>query len=465
MLRLEIVKREREWREREEYTASERESIFQMKFLSLSSSTVLYAWLSSLTGVLQMVQGEIEYGFEIAKDDGSVEVQGNCNCQGSTGGKGAVTTIQEGVTVRADSTLAYPDGSIYDIRFDSGGEYWEFSFKQLWKAPGSAANKNEAIISATGKISHITVTWPDKDNNCNESCEKHDNGVSWETTINAGGVTKFKVCCEDGKAVAELGIKDGQIDACNEGCWNKNQNCQYAVFEVEFDCTKASTALPTNPPTAQPVPDPTPLPTAPPTGSPTSLPTPPPTAQPTRCPPIPDPTPDPSVPSGGCEDLEDTPDSVCTGGYSIITKVEGTSGDPPEDIFYDIKFTSKDNKPYIKFKVNNPYDESADMYMEVDDSIGAVETTSKCEIEYDMKVCPSANPVEYEVPCHEAQGEAYTRVEIFFEPMQSTISDSPLKKPTDCCCEDDRNPNEGSAIYYVYDLECKCPQEAARREL
>ena len=160
-----------------------------------------------------------------------------------------------GIRVAEDSGLQVPNGVIIPVNggYNAAG-FYEFQVKQLWKGVSNPT------LGGSGGISHINVVYQDYDDSCNDVCPK-DDGVSPNALVDAGG-SSYKACCVNGVAKATVAVKDGQIkdlSSCNSGCWNSNQDNQYALYEFEFTCSDSGGSDTTPDPTPPPTPIPTPV--------------------------------------------------------------------------------------------------------------------------------------------------------------------------------------------------------------
>ena len=186
------------------------------------------------------------------------------------------------------------------------------------------------------------------------------------------------------------------------------------------------------------------------TPSPTANPTP----QPTEEPVVPDATPVPV----GCPAMTDTRSTKCPG--SDIMEVLESQGQPlPGDAIYDIQFLPDSGAHgEVSFKVDNPFVENADIYVEFHQQVGVRGAFDVlCD---DFLNIPGCNPGADTIKgaCIERNGRKFSIVNVYYVSQESSFLATPAFVEVPECCEYyDHNDSSYQIAKYTFEIECECP--------
>jgi len=163
--------------------------------------------------------------------------------------------------------------------------------------------------------------------------------------------------------------------------------------------------------------------------------------------------------------MSDTSDTVCPDSDTPVVKLLGSSGDVPlpegADIFYGIV---TDMEPHdgatgttVKFKVNNPFDSNADVYVKHEKSVLGGFNDPHC-VELDDTAGGCDNEAEdIEVACRHFDGVApFAVVHVFFASSGLTTDSS---VDVDQCCEAPEYASDIGVVEYTFEIQCNCPTE------
>lgn len=154
-------------------------------------------------------------------------------------------------------------------------------------------------------------------------------------------------------------------------------------------------------------------------------------------------------------------DSVCPNtDESIVTLVKSSGGLAlPEDstVIYGI---TVDVEPHgtvagktVKFRVNNPFDQAANIYVKHDKSVFTTFMDPVCDKDLSTAAgCDNTAP-SVEAACHSYPGiDPFALVQVYYSSAFITPSDTEV----DVCCE----PEDGDAdgvVMYTFEIKCTCP--------
>jgi hypothetical protein len=160
------------------------------------------------------------------------------------------------------------------------------------------------------------------------------------------------------------------------------------------------------------------------------------------------------------DELTNTKDTVCPSSETEVVKLLTSSGDAPlpdGDIFYEIKMDSGDDTKgrTLKFKVNNPLDSEADVYVKYGKSVFEhAFMDPKCDPFLSTPSGCNADAVELEVACHDYEGIApFALVQVYF-------SSPSIEGSTDidqCCLTGDEDLRDKGSVMYSFEIQCACP--------
>lgn len=146
---------------------------------------------------------------------------------------------------------------------------------------------------------------------------------------------------------------------------------------------------------------------------------------------------------------------VCPGSDIVsLLNTNGNTALPPRAIFYGITVDTGDEDigATVKFKVANPFDESAYVYVKHEKRSPESEgfPDEHCVGLPDVGVCSGE---EIEVACHEyGDNDPFALVELFFVSPGVAASDTEVDK----CCQPETGL-EGGVVGYTFEIKCTCP--------
>jgi hypothetical protein len=163
------------------------------------------------------------------------------------------------------------------------------------------------------------------------------------------------------------------------------------------------------------------------------------------------------------ETFDDTSDTVCGSEAEVVTllKTFGSESIPDGDIFYGITLdsepTSEVGEVTVKFKVNNPFPDTADVYVKYEKSVSNDFADPHCA---KMIATPSgcdSEAVDIEVLCREFEGvDPFALVQVYFVSNAISSADSPV---IDNCCEPESYGAGFGTVSYTFEVACGCPSE------
>jgi len=169
------------------------------------------------------------------------------------------------------------------------------------------------------------------------------------------------------------------------------------------------------------------------------------------------------TPEAGCVegDLLNTKDTVCPSCETEVVKLlssTGTAPLPKEDIFYDIKMDAGGDTTgrTLKFKVQNPYDTNADIYVKYGKSVfGHAFMDPKCDPFLSVPSDCNDDAVELEVACHDYEGVApFALVQVYFASPSLEGSFTDIDQ---CCLTGDEVTKGKGSVMYSFEIQCACP--------
>ncbi len=170
------------------------------------------------------------------------------------------------------------------------------------------------------------------------------------------------------------------------------------------------------------------------------------------------------TPEAACVDgeLENTKDTVCPDSEKPVVQLLHSTGGvplPDGDVFYDMVLDQGDDVQgrTIKFKVQNPFDGDADVYVKYGKAVmGHAFIDPKCDPLLSTPSGCNADAVELEVACNDYENiDSFALVEVYFAAPgingQATV---------DKCCLEGTNDDEraiATAVMYSFEIQCACP--------
>jgi len=172
--------------------------------------------------------------------------------------------------------------------------------------------------------------------------------------------------------------------------------------------------------------------------------------RPTRPPVTPAPTP--------CPLMDNTGSTVCPGPDSIVSVLEEKGPTPPGggDFLWDISFGPDGNE--VTFKVDNPFDDDADVYVEYHKSVSTLLGAYDVDCERDLKL-PGCNPQAESITaaCIERGNKKFTIVTVYFVTADDFYSAVASTTTVPECCEYyDNGDASWKIVSYTYEILCTC---------
>jgi hypothetical protein len=157
--------------------------------------------------------------------------------------------------------------------------------------------------------------------------------------------------------------------------------------------------------------------------------------------------------------MGETESSYCEGNGVVFLKAIGEG--PPEgvDIIWDITSGDTGGTPTVKFKVDNPFDSDADIYVRYHEKVGDEGATNgQCVADRNVPGCnPSAS--EIEVACVTPTGSSlsFSIVSIYFVTNDVDVGTGGAE--VDQCCHEAEATKAVSTpvVEYTYEIHCTCP--------
>jgi hypothetical protein len=159
-------------------------------------------------------------------------------------------------------------------------------------------------------------------------------------------------------------------------------------------------------------------------------------------------------------EMPKTSDTVCPGTMGIVSLVSTHGGVPePAPIIFDISFDEADpNIPHVSFKVDNPLEADADIYVRYHTSVGHVAGAFQpdCEKQLAVPGCNgAASTISAACLAPSDHPTAYAIVTIYFVSADNAMATGDAI--VDECCEQEPNPLALPVIGYTYEIDCGCP--------
>jgi len=168
--------------------------------------------------------------------------------------------------------------------------------------------------------------------------------------------------------------------------------------------------------------------------------------------------------------FKSTSDTACPDSATPIVTLLGSKGNVPlpegVDVFYGIV---TDMEPHndafgttVKFKVNNPFDSNADVYVKHEKSVEGNFNDPHC-VEFDDTAGGCADSAEeVEVACRNYDGVTpFALVTVYFASSGLAIDSS---VNVDECCEASEYPSDIGIVEYTFEIKCNCPASSATIE-
>lgn len=163
--------------------------------------------------------------------------------------------------------------------------------------------------------------------------------------------------------------------------------------------------------------------------------------------------------------LVKTSDTLCPASDIPTVQLIGTTGaqDLPDgaDVFYHIQVDQGDDRieRTVKFKINNPFDTSADVFVKYDKRVlDSSFMDPHCNTINDLDCgCQGFSP-EFEVACHEYDGvNPFAIVKVYFASSDLPFLDT---SSVNKCCNPGPYDTSVGVVAYTFEIQCHCETSA-----
>lgn len=165
------------------------------------------------------------------------------------------------------------------------------------------------------------------------------------------------------------------------------------------------------------------------------------------------------LPPSACTDeegLEKTSESVCPELDDDVVRLLSDGDGPPGDVFFGIEMDAGGDEVgrTVKFRVNNPFEESADVYVKYGKSVfGHSFMDPKCEKMPEQPSGCNERASVIEVACHDYDDVApFALVQVYFASTGVSGTDA-----IDKCCDAPEYTGGEGVVMYSFEVQCACP--------
>jgi hypothetical protein len=162
--------------------------------------------------------------------------------------------------------------------------------------------------------------------------------------------------------------------------------------------------------------------------------------------------------------MGETGDTICPEDADVVKLISAVGVSPPEGqaMIYNLEFLGGTE---ISFKINNPFESNADVYVQYDENVGSGLgiMDPKCAEDLDVPGCNPDNASTITAGCHTPPGKAaFTIVSIYFVSNDSYLGSGGAT--VDECCHEDPDTIATPVVEYTFEIHCECPatSDAAR---
>jgi hypothetical protein len=151
---------------------------------------------------------------------------------------------------------------------------------------------------------------------------------------------------------------------------------------------------------------------------------------------------------------------ICPGVLAVKPLANTVQNLPPSELFYGISFGGTEEAPEVSFKVDNPFEENADIYIQYENHIAEGEPGRKdvCE---KFPNTPGGNPAASEVTATcwvPVDGSTpFTVVTVYVATTDESVVPSDVTIP-ECCYEEEELDPLWNKVMYTYAMFCRCPK-------
>jgi hypothetical protein len=163
--------------------------------------------------------------------------------------------------------------------------------------------------------------------------------------------------------------------------------------------------------------------------------------------------------------MGETESTYCEGNGVVFLEAIGASPPDGVDIIWGITSGDVSGTPTVKFKVNNPFDEKADIYVSYHEKEGELGASDgECVGEMKVPGCsPNASEIEAACLTPSGSGLSFSIVSVYFVTDDSYVGTGGAA--VDECCHEDPDTIAASTpvVEYTYEIHCECPMTNARQ--
>jgi hypothetical protein len=169
--------------------------------------------------------------------------------------------------------------------------------------------------------------------------------------------------------------------------------------------------------------------------------------------------------TGICAVLTNTADTKCAGS-APVAKPFGLTIDnpPPAELFHDISFGGTTEQPSVTFKIDNPFEASADVYVQFDRPLAIAGNPTAyepvCEEDADAPTCNPVAAKEITAACLTPDGVTpFTLIDVFFAVAEDSIAiQGQSVTIPGCCYGGEEATAQQKKFHYTFVVYCACPQ-------
>jgi hypothetical protein len=163
-------------------------------------------------------------------------------------------------------------------------------------------------------------------------------------------------------------------------------------------------------------------------------------------------------------DMGETGVTICPEDTDVVKLIESIGVSPPEDqdIIYNLEFLGGNE---ISFKIKNPFESNADVYVQYDDKVGSgAFMDPKCSKDLNVPGCNPDNASTITAGCRTKPGHtSFSIVSIYFVSNDSYLGSGGATVYK--CCHPDPATIETPVVEYTFEIQCECPTTRNGRNL
>jgi hypothetical protein len=147
--------------------------------------------------------------------------------------------------------------------------------------------------------------------------------------------------------------------------------------------------------------------------------------------------------------------------HTSVFNVLGGVGNTPSialDILFDLEFTGTSIKPTVDFKINNPFDSSADSYVQFHRGVGVTAGgfEEDCSAQLNIGKCNPSSDTITAACTAPPNGQAFAVVTVFF--VSNDLALGGGGGEVDKCCHQEASTIGTPVVEYTFSILCGCPE-------